>query len=207
MKLADFDTLTAAREYEEKSYSLIERGIATQFLGLNGIMSKIRDKVGDPTVVQVIPGVDTTLGEVCEIVIGATQTTGFACDPAETDGQLNRAAAAVLVENGILNQAQSDAFFSLGTTVRKPFESKTLFDFKLAKNTMTKKPLQVSAHGAHAIFTLTQETEAHSPRVTTSSGKELGRVNNVSAVGPYIFSIPNHAIGQPVWVDDAYGAI
>lgn len=208
MKLADFDSLAEARAHEEKSYTLIERGIATQFLGLNGIMAKIRAKVGDTTAVQVIPGVDTTLGEVCEIVIGATQTTGFACDPNETDGQLNRAAAAVLVANGVLTTEQSDAFFALGTSIRKPFESTTQHEFMVAKNSITKVPATLTVSGdAIVVEVLSDAPEKHNPRITTSAGKRITSVYGVQAAGLYTAKIPNEYFGQALWVDDAYGVI
>ena len=205
MLLSDFDTIAQARDYEERTYALIERGIAAQFLGLNGIMAKIRAKVSDTTTVQVIPDVDTTLGEVCEIVIGAAQTTGFTCDPGEADGQLNRTAAAVLVDNGILSAEQSAAFFALGTSVHKPFESTTQHEFMVAKGTVPKVPATLTVAGDAVVIHLPADApEKHNPRITTSSGKRINSVYGVQSAGFYTAKVPADYIGQTLFVDDAY---
>lgn len=208
MKLEDFATLNDAQIYEEKTYTLITPGVASQFLGLQGILSKVRAKTSDTTLVQVIPGVDTTLGEVCNIVLGACESTGFATDPAEEDGMLNRAAADVMRNHNILTQAQVDAFFNLGTTVNLPFAKETKHSFDVAKGNVTRRIAKKTVLEDSVVIEIsTAAPEKHNPRITTDTGKRINSVYGVKEPGLYVATIPNEYRGMTLYVDDAYGVI
>lgn len=206
MQLSDFNTLSEAKTYVERSYRLISPGIASQFLGLQGILSKVRAKTSDETVVQVIPGVDTTLAEVCNMVLVGCQNTGFATDPTEQDGELNRAAAQILVEHSILSAEQAEDFFALGTTDSTPFAHTTKHEFDVAKGNITRRILKTNVPGDIGLLELgSQAPERHNPRITTAEGKRVNSFYHVQEAGVYTAKIPAEYSGHELYVDDSYG--
>lgn len=209
MQLSDFNTLAEAKAYEEVKYSLITSGYATQFFGLTGMRAVLESNKENTTSIQIVPDLpNTTVGELCKTILDSTNGIGFATNPNTRDGALNRAAAAALVAQGLFAQSLIDGFFALGESKYNPFANETEYTFKEAKGTLAQKQLSLSAKGDYAYFTLNSSTEAHAPRVLTSSNKVLGRFYNVSSAGLYVFPLPSEYIGNAsLYVDDAYGAI
>jgi hypothetical protein len=208
MNLQDFDTLAIARGETQIKYSPISPGKAGQFFGTTGMLSKIEAEFTNPTLVQLLPSLPpTTVGELCRTIIKSSETIGFAIDPNTPEGDLNRAGAAILVNEGIISQGLVDAFFGIGETVTYPFANKTEYDFAIAKGTVDRVVLTKTANGDSVIIQTSAECELHSPRITNQAGTMITRFFNVSKVGFYTQVIPNEYKGQTLYVDNAFNVV
>lgn len=205
--LQEFTSLGLAQQYEHKTYRKIGGNEASQILSLNGSLDAIENAQQDSTVVEVITGVPTTVGALCRTVVRTIQNGQFATDPKQKDGELNRAATQALVDSGVISQAQADGFYATCETVSRPYESKTEYDFQLAKGTITKVPAQLSALGDSVVMTTTVDCPRHSPRITDSNGVIVDYLRNVSVAGIYVTTIKPEHRGKDLYVDDCYGVI
>ena len=95
----------------------------------------------------------------------------------------------------------------IANEVYKPFEATTLHEFQVAKGTVAKKSLPVSANGDAVFINVTTACERHSPNITLANGTRIGAFYQVANTGFYFAQIPNEYRGQSYFVDDAYGAI
>ena len=146
MQLKDFDTLVLAKAYSYIQYSIISSSKGAQYFSLMGVLDDIESNQTNTTVVQVFPTLpQTTVGMLCKAIIKTIDKSndGFVVAPALLAGQLNRAAAQLLVDNSIFSQAVYDGFFAQAETVITPFENSTKHDFELAKSTIERKSVTV----------------------------------------------------------------
>lgn len=140
MKLpSEFDTLALANAYEYEDYVNITSNEAEQFFQLTGQIKNLKDNLNNETPVELIAGLPTTIGMVIEAIINTMGKSNgvFSIKPTTNDGQLNRLAAAKLVEHGVLIQAVIDGFFAMGTKVTKPYEFMGQEEFDVHKGTIT----------------------------------------------------------------------
>lgn len=163
MKLSDFDTLKNARDYKRTTYRKIGGNEARQIFSMFGDLDRIESGFEDSTVVQVIDGIDTTVGQLCKAVYGTIQNGQFATDPTLQDGQLNRAAAAILRANGRISAAGEAAFFTAAIVVEQPYENATKHDFDKAKGIISKAIVKPEAGWLK--ITTTADCERHNPQI------------------------------------------
>jgi len=207
MNLQDFATLADAQAHFETTYRKIGGNEASQILAKTSALDSIEANTENLQQVEVTAGDPTTVGALCRTVIRTLNGGQFATDPNTEDGAVNRGSSSILVAFGVLTQAQMDGFYSKAETVTFPFKNKTEYDFKVAKNTITKVPLRQTANGDCAVMEVSTSCDNHAPRVTIANGTRIGYFYNVAAVGFYSFTIPNEYRGQDLFVDDAYGVV
>ena len=205
--LSQFNTLEEAQAFEQVTYRKIGGNEASQILSINGAIDAIEANVNNATPVELIQGMPTTIGALCRTIVRTIQGGSFATDPNTDEGKANRGGNTVLVAAGVITQAQSDDFFSKAETRTRPFANATLHEFLVAKNTVPKKPLPVSANGDAVYIQVTTATPSHSPRITIANGTRIAYFHNVANTGFYFAQIPNEYRGQSYFVDDAFGAI
>ena len=120
----EFDTLTALNEYKtDPVYTEISSNQAEQFFGLAGQLPILEANVSNDTPAELIPHLPTTIGSVIRTILAtmAKSSGTFTIDPAKTAGQLNIAAAGLLVTENILPQPVVDAFFGIGISTSMPY--------------------------------------------------------------------------------------
>ena len=207
MNLSDFNTLAEAVAYTQTTYRKIGGNEARQFFSIMGALDSVEANATSTAPVEVIPGVPTTVGALCRSLLDTLKDGTFATDPNTQDGQLNRAASAMLVNNSVLAQAQVDGFFALSETNTNPFANKTEYDFQVAKGTVPQTTVDISANGDFCYKVTTGNCPGHAPRITTTNGTRITSFYNVDAQGMYIAAIPNEYRGQTLYVDNAYGVM
>lgn len=124
----DATALTQAQAFTITSYRKIGGNEARQIFSMFGDLEKIEAGQTDPTVCQIIQGVDTTVGQLCKAVYSTIQNGQFATDPNTPDGKLNRDAADILQSNGCISAVGKATFFNAALVEEKPFENITLED-------------------------------------------------------------------------------
>ena len=207
MNLSDFATLAEAQAYTQTTYRKIGGNEARQFFSIMGALDSVESNQTNTTAVEVVAGVPTTIGALCRSLVSTLAGGNFATDPNTQDGQLNRAASALLVANNVLAQSQVDSFFALSETNTQPLANKTEYDFQVAKGTVAKVPVEISVNGDFCYKVTTGVCETHAPRITTTNGTRITSFYNVNAQGMYIAQIPNEYRGQDLFVDNAYGVM
>ena len=205
--LAQFATLEEAKAFEQVTYRKIGGNEASQILSINGAIDSIEANVNNATVIELVQGMPTTIGALCRTIVRTIQGGSFATDPATDEGRANRGGNTVLIGAGIITQAQSDDFFAKAETRTQPFANATLHEFQVAKGTVAKKALPVSANGDAVFINVTTACERHSPNITLANGTRIGAFFQVANTGYYFAQIPNEYRGQSYFVDDSYGAI
>lgn len=207
--LSEFTSIEEARAYEQVTYRKIGGNEATQVFSLLGALDNIEANKDSTVSVEVIAGVPTSVGALCRSILQTLSGGQFATDPNEEDGELNRAAAQTLVDNNVLTQAQHDAFFAKSIDSKnKPYATKTLHDFEVAKGTVTRKVATQTKLGDSVVVEVTADApENHTPRITDEAGNQISRVYNVHKAGLYVATIPSDKRGQTLYVDDTYGVI
>ncbi len=204
MNLQDFATLADAHAHFVTTYRKIGGNEASQILSKTSALDNIESNQSNPTPIEVVTGDPTTVGALCRTIVRTLSGGMFATDPNTEDGMVNRGSSAILVAVGVLTQAQVDGFYSKAETVAFPFLTKTEHDFQVAKGTIAKVPLRITANGDCAIMEVSAACPNHSARITLTDGARIGYFFNVSAIGFYSTTIPNEYRGQALFVDDAY---
>ena len=206
MNLADFDTLQAARDYKRTTYRKIGGNEARQIFSMFGDLDRIESGFEDSTVVQVIDGIDTTVGQLCKAVYATIQNGQFATDPATQDGQLNRAAAAILRANQRISVAGEAAFFTAAILVEQPHESATKHDFDKAKGAINKT--SVTPQSGWLKITITADCERHNPQiyaVIQGVERRVAGFGFIEKAGDYVAQVPSQY--STLLIDDAYGVV
>jgi hypothetical protein len=210
-QLSEFETIEDARIYEHTAYRKISGNEANQFFGIMGVLNFIENNQANETVVEVITGVPTTIGQVCKSTIVAMNGPGFETNPNEDDGKYNRAAANLIG----LPQQIIDTFFAKGEVKSKPYENVTEYDWKIARDD-TINHVSLTVNGGYVVINVTSECEKHNPKIygtrtNPRTGKtETQRINNfydVADAGKYDAKVPPNWLGASFFVDDAYGVI
>ena len=212
---ADLDdqvALIEAQSHTVTSYRKIGGNEARQFFSMFGAIRPLEAAVSNTSIVQVLAGVDTTIGELAQVVIETMQssTSKFATDPNEEDGALNRSASALLVTAGVFAQATVDAFFSSSEVIATPFSKITLHSVKIARDAVTLKP--VTQVNGYVTIETNAGSEMHNPRLMALNPRTglRQRINNfagVSWVGKYDAVVPTQWRNAELFVDDVYGVI
>lgn len=204
MNFQDFNTLSEAQVYEQITYKVIPTSAALQFFLSQGVEDALHSRVADPTLIDV-GGKSISIGSICRGVL--QNTTGFNVDPSSPMGQFNLGVVAILVSLNIITQSIADAFIALGQTITTPFANKNEHEFQVAKGTVNRVLCGKTAKGDYATMTVSTETPAHTPRLTTLDGKAVESFHNVGVTGLYVTKIPNQYMGQDLYVDNAYNAV
>ncbi|WP_299072925.1 hypothetical protein [uncultured Paraglaciecola sp.] len=203
---------TEARAHEITLYNKIGGNKAGQFFSLMGVLDAIEDNQQNKTVVQAIPGVDTTIGALCRTIVNTIKGGTFATDPNDPagDGQLNRGASAVLVAKNIYSQFVSNEFFKISENPVKPYPNTTLYDVLKVRN---KCPtVDVNHANDYVVISTTADCERHNPALygynpRTEQWQRIGSFSGVELAGKYDLRIAREWRTAQLKVDDAYGVV
>jgi len=204
MNLEDFNTLAEAQVYEQTTYIVIPSSLATSFFLTSGVEDVLYDNRTNPTIIDA-GGISITIGSICRGTLA--NTTGFNLDPTNQLGQSNLALLNALVAIPLISQAVADQFIALSQTIETPYENTTLHEFEVAKGTVSKAPVSISANGDYAMFEISAETPQHNPRLTTAENEIVETFFNVLNVGFYSMKIPGNFRGRELFIDNSYSVV
>lgn len=204
--LNDLSALDAAIDHEVVTYRKIGGNEARQIFSMFGELDNIENSQSNASPVQIISGVNTTVGQLCKAMYATIQNGQFATDPATQDGQLNRGAADILEANGVISSVGKAAFFGAAVETNKPFKLATLADIKRNRGTISKVTL-APVNGWLRLKT-TADCEKHNPDIYADIQGVERRVASfvgVEKADEYLAPVPKGY--ATLTVDDAYGVI
>jgi len=199
-KLSDFATLAEAQAHAEVvDKKQVGSGQARGFFVSSGIWTVLR---------QIQTDMAHPLYALADAVI-VTASDGssyFGMDSSTAEGQGNLAAAQILVDAGVMTEAQKLELFSKALTVTKPYENTTQAEFLKAKGLTTYA--QVTPVNGWLKITTTADCEAHRPQIHAEIQGIKRRVAGfdlVSKTGGYLAQVPREH--TTFFVDDFYGVV
>ena len=198
--LSDFATLAEAQVHTEiTDKKQVGSGQARGFFVTSGIWTALRQIQSDMT---------HPLYALADAVI-VTASDGssyFGMDSSTAEGQGNLAASQILVDAGVMTEAQKLELFSKALTVTKPYANATQAEFLKAKGLTTY--IQLTPVNGWLKITTTADCEAHRPQVFADIQGIKRRVAGfdvVSVAGNYLTQVPReHAT---LYVEDAYNVV
>jgi len=199
-KLSDFATLAEAQAHTEVvDKKQVGSGQARGFFVSSGIWTTLR---------QIQADMAHPLYALADAVI-VTASDGssyFGMDSSTAEGQGNLVAAQMLVDAGVMTEAQKLELLSKALTVTKPYENTTQAEFLKAKGLTTY--VQVTPVNGWLKITTTADCEAHRPQVfATIQGvkRRVAGFDVVSAAGNYLTQVPREH--EALYVEDAYNVV
>ena len=200
MALSDFATLAEAQAHTAVTdKKQVGSGQARGFFVSSGIWTALRQIQSDMT---------HPLYALADAVI-VTSSDGssyFGMDSSTAEGQGNLAASQILVDAGVMTEAQKLELFSKALTVTKPYENAIQADFLKAKGLTTY--IQLTPVNGWLKITTTADCEAHRPQVFADIQGIKRRVAGfdvVSVAGSYITQVPREH--GTLYVEDAYNVV
>jgi len=195
------------KEHEVTTYRKVGGNEARQFFATTGQLSSIERNTANETVVQVIEGFDTTVGQLCSALVQTLAGGNIATNPGEQDGALNITSAQILVDNGIMSQAAKDLFFSQASDVSKPYSKLTKYEVMITRGALIPKA-QVAAVERLVTIQTTEDTETYNPCIyrRVGAGMEVvGRFQGIGKKGTYSVLLGSGV--QTVLIDNPYNTI
>ncbi|MFT6991866.1 MAG: hypothetical protein ACJASL_003863 [Paraglaciecola sp.] len=201
MSLSDFATLAEAKAEPLIVDKLqVGSGQARGFFvneGIWTILRQIQSDMGNPLF---------ALADAV-IVTASDASSFFGLDTATAEGVGNLAAAKVMVDAGIMTEAQKVKLLDLALKTTYPHANATQADFERAKGLMVYTPAIKQASGFIKL-TSSADCESHRPKifaVVQGINTQVGTAPEISKAGSYLARVPtNHA---SYIVENYYGVI
>ena len=198
--LSDFATLAEAQAHTEMTdKKQVGSGQARGFFVSSGIWTALRQIQSDMT---------HPLYALADAVI-VTASDGssyFGMDASTAEGQGNLAASQILVDAGVMTEAQKLELLSKALTATKPYANVTQAEFLKAKGLIPY--VQVTPVNGWLKITTTADCEAHRPQVFADIQGVKRRVAGfdvVSVAGNYLTQVPREH--GTLYVEDAYNVV
>jgi hypothetical protein len=196
-KLAEFDTLEAAKAYAQVRGKMIHRNSMNAWLSGAKKYRRLKAIAADE---------NHPLGDGAAAFLDSTEYNLI--QSSETgQGVIQLMQALIAAEgNDAALQAVLDKAIAAANETYYPYENATQHDFAKAKGNCPTKT--VTPESGYLKITLTQDTEAHRPQVYAMVQGTMQRItgfNVVEKAGDYLAQVPR--VYSVLYVDDAYGAI